>query len=169
MDVCERRACRIAREDGSSQYRTALPRPLAGQGRGVRELGLADPRRSGRDFAELLTKRGKSGGAQPMERPSRASGLLVLVKRRRTGMGGSEIVLRRATRTDAVPCMDFAQDETADGRSLRLPVVAEDHTRDFLAIEVRQRVRFRHLQRWLTSWPQCVSLQCPRGWATSQR
>lgn len=54
-------------------------------------------------------------------------------------------MLRRATRTDAVRCMQLAQDETADGRPLRLLMVAEDHTRDLLAIEVRQRMRFRHL------------------------
>ena len=57
-------------------------------------------------------------------------------KRRRLWLGDGSIVRRRAEHRDHVWSDDFVFDRTADGRPLRLLAIVDEHTREYLAIDV---------------------------------
>jgi transposase InsO family protein len=143
--LSERHACRVVGQHRSTQPRPAPPNPYRDRlVARMRELAIENPRRGRQYVMDLLHKEGWSIGTRRMKRLWRTEGLLVpqkRVKRRRIGTGENGIVRRRATMKNEVWGMDFIQDRTADGRPLRLLVVLDEHTGEFLALEVRRTFR----------------------------
>jgi transposase InsO family protein len=57
-------------------------------------------------------------------------------KKRRLGHGGNGCARRRPERKDYVWAWDFIHDRTSDGRPLKWLMVADEYTRECLALEV---------------------------------
>jgi len=145
MDVSERRVCGVAGQHRSTQRRTAPPNPyrytLVAR---MRDLAVANPRLGRRHIMDLLRKEHWSVGARLMKRLWRQEGLLLPQgrrKRRLVGTGKNRIVRRRARRRNQMWGMDFIHDRTADGRPLRMLVVRDVFTREWIALELRRTFR----------------------------
>ncbi len=145
LHVSERRACRVLGQHRSTHRRPAPPDPyrdsLVAK---MRELAVLHPRRGRKHILDLLHKENWRIGTRLMKRLWRAEGLLVPQKRRkrrRIGTGKNGIVRRRSTMKNGVWGLDFVHDVTADGRSLRMLVVLDEHTRECLALDVGRSCR----------------------------
>lgn len=110
----------------------------------MRKLAVLHPRRGRKHIIDLMHKESRKIGARLMKRLWRVEGLLVPQKRRkrrRIGNGMNGIVRRRSTMNNGVWVLDFVHDVTADGRSLRMLVVLDEHTRECLALDVGRSCR----------------------------
>jgi len=145
LEVSERRACRVVEQHRSTQRRVVpvnlyRDRLVAR----MRELAMANPRRGRKHILDLLQLAGWKLGTRLMKRLWRMEGLLVprkRCKRRRLGTSESGIVRRKATVKNEVWGMDFIHDITSDGRTLKMLVVMDEHTRECLALDVSRRCR----------------------------
>ena len=96
-----------------------------------------------RRVTALLRTVGWRVNAQRVERIGRREGLKVprrQPKRGRLGLGDGSCVRLRPERPGHVWAYDFVQDRTHDGKVLRLLVVADEVTRECLAIRVERRL-----------------------------
>jgi putative transposase len=96
-----------------------------------------------RRITALLHREGWRVNHRRVERLWRQEGLRVPAKQPKRGrlwLADGSIVRLRAEHPDHVWTYDFVFDRTADGRKLRMLTVADEYTRECLAIEVARRL-----------------------------
>ena len=109
--------------------------------RRMRKLSLERPRFGYRRITVLLRREGWRVNRKRVHRLWRREGLKVPQrqrKRRRLGHGGNSTRRRRAERINEVWSYDFVQDQSADGKPLRLLPVVDEYTRECMTIEVER-------------------------------
>ena len=107
----------------------------------MRRLSLERPRFGYRRIAVLLRDEGWRVNRKRVHRLWRREGLKIPQKqrkKRRLGHSGNSSQRRSAQRINEVWSYDFVQDQTADGRPLRLLPVVDEYTRECLTIEVQR-------------------------------
>jgi transposase InsO family protein len=107
----------------------------------MRKLSLERPRFGYRRITVLLREEGWRVNRKRVHRLWRREGLKVPQKqrkRRRLGHRGNSTRRRRAQAINEVWSYDFVQDQTADGKPLRLLPVVDEYTRECLTIEVER-------------------------------
>jgi len=144
LGLTERRACRIAGQNRSTQrhHGPRLDRDDALRRR-LREISRKHPRWGYRKAWALLRTDGWEVNRKRIQRLWREEGLRVPPRRRKRRRLGSSTVPAtrlRAERADHVWAFDFQFDTTSDGRILKLLHVVDEHTREALAIEVARRI-----------------------------
>lgn len=144
LNVSERRACRIAGQNRSTQRHQGprLDRDDALR-RGLREISRAHPRWGYRKAWVLLRTDGWQVNRKRIQRLWREEGLRVPSrrrKRRRIGVSTASGARIRAEHENHVWAFDFQFDTTSDGRILKLLHVVDEHTREALWIEVARRI-----------------------------
>ncbi len=145
LGVSQRRACRVLGQPRASQ------RYVGRQGEGKRrlrqrlmELSGQHPRYGYRRVWALLRREGWMVNRKRVHRLWRQEGLNVpqkQQKRRRLGSRARGCGRWRAQHKDQVWSYDFVEDQTADGRKLKLLPVVDEYTRECLTIEVDRRLR----------------------------
>lgn len=140
MEVSQRRACQTVEQPRATQRYPArkaiADRPLVQR---LRELAGRHPRYGYRRISALLRAEGWRVNRKRVQRLWRKEGLKVPIKqhkRRRLGTSNGCAVLRRAQRPNQVWCYDFIWDQTEDGRPLKWLPVADEYTRESLALPV---------------------------------
>lgn len=137
--VSERRACRLAAQNRSTQRK---PRPrrrdaderLASR---LREIATDHPRWGWKTAHQILRREGWALNHKRTRRIWREEGLRRPVRtRKRRRISTGQTARLRATRKDEVWAIDFQFDETADRRRLKLCNIVDEHTREALAIRV---------------------------------
>src|SRR5258705_13758916 len=96
-----------------------------------------------RRVAALLRSEGFAVNHKRVRRLWRREGLKVpqrQPKRRRLWLNDGSCVRLRPTHRNHVWSYDFVADRTADGRSFRMLVIVDEHTRECLAIDVARRL-----------------------------
>jgi len=91
----------------------------------------------------LLHREGWQVNHKRVERIWRQEGLKVpqkQPKRRRLWLNDGSCVRLRSTHRNHVCSYDFVADRTADGRSFRMLVIVDEHTRECLAVDVARRL-----------------------------
>jgi transposase InsO family protein len=104
-------------------------------------LARQRPRYGYRRITALLRGEGWRVNRKRVHRLWRREGLRVPQKqrkKRRLGHSGNSSRRRRAQRVNEVWSYDFMQDQTADGKPLRLLPVVDEYTRECLTIEVQR-------------------------------
>lgn len=140
LEVSERRACRVIGQPRSTQRYSPKAadrdRPLVQR---MRELVRAHPRYGYRRVTALLRNEGWTVNRKRVYRLWRGEGWKVSKrqrKKRRLGCSANGVVRRRAEHKDQVWCYDFVKDQTTDGRPLKFLPIADEYTRECLALEV---------------------------------
>jgi len=140
----ERRACRFAGQHRSTQRHQS---PAAGDDAALRsalrQISRERPRWGYRRAHQLLLEQGWQVNRKRTQRLWREEGLRVPRRRRkRQRLGVSTIAAERlrAQAPDHVWAIDFQWDQTADGHNLKLLHVADEFTREALAIECQRRI-----------------------------
>ena len=137
--VSERRACRLAGQNRSTQRKAPRP-PRVEDERLVsrlREIAGEHPRWGWKTAHQILRREGWSINRKRTQRLWRQEGLRRPArtrKRRRVSVG--QAARLRASRPNEVWAIDFEFDETSDRRRLKLCNVVDEHTREALAIRV---------------------------------
>jgi putative transposase len=134
--LSERRSCRLVGAWRSScRYKARRVEPEGLRDRMV-ELAGERPRFGYKRLTTLLRREGRLVNHKRIYRMYREEGLQVRKKKRKRVAAAP----RRAVDLPSGPCerwsMDFMSDSLADGRSVRLFNLVDDHTRECLAIEV---------------------------------
>jgi putative transposase len=143
LGLSERRACRIAGQNRSTQrHCPQLAADDAGLRARLREISVEKPRWGYRRAHARLLDEGWRVNRKRVQRLWREEGLRVPArKRKRRRLGGNTDGKRlRATHPDHVWALDFQTDETADGRQIRLLNVVDEFTREALAGEVARSI-----------------------------
>lgn len=141
--VSERRACRVLRQQRSTQ-RQPPRKATEGEERLVArmlELVRQRPRFGYRRIGVLLRREGWRVNRKRVYRLWRQQGLKVprkQRKKRRLGSSANRCVRRPAQHKGHVWAWDFLHDRTADGRSLKWFTLVDEYTRECLALEVRR-------------------------------
>ena len=142
--VSERRACRVVGQARSTQR---LPAPIPGDEElalraFLRDFALRRPRWGWRRAARAARDAGWAVNDKRIHRLWRAEGLRVPYQkaqapapRRRVPIGAFCPI-----RPNVVWALDFAFDQTADGRNLKLLNVIDEYSRECLAIEVERAI-----------------------------
>ena len=141
-DLSAGRACRPA---GVSRRRLGYA-SRRNDGRLVAELkGLAaaHPRYGSRRLCVVLRRQGRVVNLKRVRRLCREHGLLLRQKRRRKRRGIGTGVPCKAERPGHVWAYDFVEDRTEAGRKLRVLTVADEFTRECVAVEVEYRMNAR--------------------------
>ena len=147
-DLSARRACGLA---GVSRRRLGYV-SRKDDGRLVAELkdlAAAHPRYGSRRPCAMLRRQGRAVNVKRVRRLCREHGLLLLRRRRRRrrrkrrGVGAG--VPCRAEHPGHVWAYDFVEDRTEAGRKLRVLTVADEFTRECVAVEVEYRMNARHV------------------------
>jgi putative transposase len=105
------------------------------------ELARERPRYGYRRVTALLRREGWSVNRKRVHRLWRQAGLKVPQvqrKRRRLGSSDNSCTRRRSERPNHVWSYDFIDDQTADGRRLKVLPVVDEYTRECLTIEVER-------------------------------
>jgi len=140
IKVSERRACRALGLCRSGvRYEASADADEAALVERMRELAVANPRYGYRRVTALLRAEGRRVNVKRVLRLWRAEGLKVprrQRKRRRLGSSEGGTQRRRASRRNEVWSDDFAFDQTADGRPLKVLPVVDESTRECLAMVV---------------------------------
>lgn len=139
--VSERRACRVLRQQRSTQRQ---PPKKATEEEGLLvarllELVRKHPRYGYRRIWALLRREGWRVNRKRVYRLWRQQGLKVprkQRKRRRLGSSANSCVRRPAEYKDHVWAWDFLHDRTSDGRPLKWLTLVDEYTRECLALEV---------------------------------
>lgn len=138
LKVSGRRACRaLGLHRSGVRYEPSADADEAALVKRMRELALANPRYGYRRVTALLRAEGRKVNVKRVLRLWRAEGLKVphrQRKRRRLGSSEGGTQRRRAVRRNEVWSYDFAFDQTADGRPLKVPPVVDEYTRECLAM-----------------------------------
>ena len=144
LGLSERRACRIAGQNRSTQRycpKTA-PDEEALEG-ALRKISEKRPRWGyRRAHAHLLTE-GWSVNRKRVQRIWRSEGLRVPAKaKKRRRLGDSTVPAKRlkAEHPNHVWALDFQHDATSDGHELKFLNVVDEFTREALAIEVERKI-----------------------------
>ena len=114
----------------------------------MRALAQAHPRFGYRRVWALLRAEGWQVNRKRIRRLWRAHGLKVPQKqrkKRRLGGSANGATRRRAERPNHVWSYDFVEDQTADGRKLKLLPILDEFTRECLTIEVERNLTAREV------------------------
>jgi len=140
FEVSRRRACRVLGQHRSTQRK--MPEAEEGEDRLVKrmlELVRPHPRFGYRRVWALLKREGWRVNRKRVYRLRRKQGLKVRRKqrkKRRLGCGANGCVRRPAEYWGHVWAWDFPHDRTSDGRPLKWFTVADEYTRECVALEV---------------------------------
>lgn len=140
LTVSERRACRaLGLHRSGVRYEAAADSDEAALVRRVRERARANPRYGYRRVTALLRAEGRRVNVKRVLRVWRAEGRKVPRRqreRRRRGSSEGGTQRRRAGRRNEVWSYDFVFGPTADGRPPKVLPVADEYTREGLALAV---------------------------------
>ena len=132
--VSRRRLSYVSRKDDA-----ALAAELKG-------LAASHPRYGSRRLCVMLRReRGRAVNLKKVRRLCREHGLLLRQKRRRKRRGVGCGVPCRAEHPNHVWAYDFVEDRTEAGRKLRILTVADEFTRECVAVEVEYRMNARYV------------------------
>jgi putative transposase len=112
----------------------------------LKGLASAHPRYGCRRLCAVLRRRqGRAVNLKRVRRLCREHGLLLKQKRRRKRRGIGAGVPCRAEHPGHVWAYDFVEDRTEAGRKLRVLTVADEFTRECVAVEVEYRMNARYV------------------------
>ena len=154
FEISQRRACAVVEQPRSTQR---LPRavPAAPERRlraRLRELARDNPRYGYRRLHVLLLREGFAVNHKRIQRLCRDEGLRVRVSRRKRARVGTSTTPGdglQAAFPNNVWAADFAFDQTADGRVLKVLTITDEFSKTALAIEVERSITGDHLVRIL--------------------
>lgn len=145
MKLSERRACRTLEQPRMTQrYEPKQPdkdKPLIAA---MKRLAGKHTRYGYRFITAKLRQEGWQVNHKHVQRLWRKEGLQVPYRRKRKKSHGSSenaCSVKRAEFINHVWTYDFVEDQTEDGRKLKLLTVLDEHTRESLAIEVDRSIR----------------------------
>ena len=142
--MTERRACRVLEQPRSTQRRCRqVPSDEPRLIRRIVELATEYGRYGYRRVTALLHREGWQVNHKRVERIWRQEGLKVpqkQPKRRRLWLNDGSCVRLRPNHRNHVWSYDFVADRTTDGRSFRMLVIIDEHTRECLAIDVARKL-----------------------------
>jgi putative transposase len=133
VKVSRRRLSYVSRKDD---------RALAAE---LKDLAAAHPRYGSRRLCVMLRRGGRVVNLKKVRRLCREHGLLLRQKRRRKRRGVGAGVPCRAGHPGHVWAYDFVEDRTEAGRKLRVLTVADEFTRECVAVEVEYRMNARYV------------------------
>jgi putative transposase len=144
LGLSERRACRIAGQNRSTQRHCSqvAPDDQALRAR-LRKISEQRPRWGYRRAHGHLLSEGWSLNRKRVQRIWREEGLRVPAKaKKRRRLGNSTVPAKRlkAERPNHVWALDFQHDATAEGRELKFLNIVDEFTREALAIEVDRTI-----------------------------
>jgi len=144
LEVSERRVCAVLEQPRSSQrferQTTDDERRLVQR---LRTLAPEHPRYGYRRITALLRREGWEVNRKRVQRLWRREGLKVPQKqrkKRRWGQSANSCVRRQAERMNHVWSYDFVEDQTTDGKKLKLLPIVDEYTRECLTIEVERHL-----------------------------
>ena len=144
LGLSERRACRIAGQNRSTQRHCQQVRPAEEALRArLRKLSEERPRWGYRRAHGHLLTEGLSLNRKRVQRIWREEGLRVPAKakkRRRLGESTTAADRLKAEHPNHVWALDYQHDATEDGRELKFLNVVDEFTREALAIEVDRSI-----------------------------
>lgn len=108
-------------------------------------LAAANPRYGSRRLCVMLRRGGRVVNLKRVRRLCREHGLLLRQRRRRKRRGIGVGVACRAERPGHVWAYDFVEDRTETGRKLRVLTIADEFTRECVAVEVEHRMNARYV------------------------
>ena len=112
----------------------------------LKELAAAHPRYGSRRLCVMLRReRGRVVNLKKVRRLCREHGLLLRRRRRRKRRGVGAGVPCKADRPNHVWAYDFVEDRTEGGRKLRVLTIADEFTRECVAVEVEHRMNARYV------------------------
>jgi transposase InsO family protein len=145
LSVSERRACQVLRQCRSSfRYRAKENDEKKRLIERMRDLSQKHPRYGYRRIGALLRQEGWVANEKRVYRLWRLEGLKVPVKqrkKRRLGHSGAGSQRKRASHLNEVWCYDFVQDQTEDGRRLKILTVVDEYSRECLFLLVERRIK----------------------------
>ena len=144
LGLSERRACRIAGQNRSTQRYCPKKAPdeEALQG-ALRKISEKRPRWGYRRAHAHLLSEGWSVNRKRIQRIWRSEGLRVPARaKKRRRLGESTVPAKRlkAEHPNHVWALDFQHDATSDGQELKFLNVVDEFTREALAIEVERKI-----------------------------
>lgn len=144
LKISERRACQVLEQPRSSQryvrQESDEERHLVRQ---MLQLARQHPRFGYRRITALLRREGWQVNRKRVHRLWKQEGLKVPQKQRKKRRYGSSVngcARRRAERLNEVWSYDFVEDQTVDGRKLKMLPIVDEYTRECLTIEVERRM-----------------------------
>ncbi len=144
LGLSERRACRIAGQNRSTQrHRPEVPTDDQALRKRLRKISAERPRWGYRRAHAKLLAEGWSINRKRTQRLWREEGLRVPARaRKRRRLGDSTVPAQRlrAKRPNQVWALDFQHDATEDGRELKFLNVVDEFTREALAICVERSI-----------------------------
>lgn len=145
LSVSERRACAVLGQPRSTQrYAPEADEEEQRLVQAMLALVRLHPRYGYRRITALLQQDGWNTNRKRVYRLRVAEGLKVPRKQRKKralGASSSGCVLRRAAHKDHVWTWDFIFDRTANGRSIKILSIVDEHTRECLALEVSRKLK----------------------------
>jgi len=111
----------------------------------LKGLAAAHPRYGCRRLCVMLRRAGRTVNLKRARRLCREHGLLLKARRRRKRRGTGVGVPCKAERPGHVWAYDFVEDRTEAGRKLRVLTVADEFTRECVAVEVEHRMDARYV------------------------
>ena len=154
FEVSQRRACAVVEQPRSTQRlaRTVPAAPEQHLRARLRELARDNPRYGYRRLHALLVREGHAVNHKRIQRLCREEGLRVRVSRRKRARVGESTTpgdRLRAAFPNHVLAADFAFDQTADTRVLKVRTITDEFTKKALAIEVERSITGDDLVRVL--------------------
>lgn len=144
LDISERRACRITGQARSTQRRRPITPDCEKELRAwLVEFSRKKPRYGYRRAHAIARKNGFAVNRKKVQRIWREEGLKVTHKaKKRSRLGDSATEAKRLTaeHPNQVWALDFQDDQTSDGRRLRLLNVVDEFTREVLATQVARSI-----------------------------
>ena len=144
LGVSERRACRVLRQQRSTQRRQLVLRndePALTQA--IVDLASEYGRYGYRRITGLLRQQGWQVNHKRVERIWRKEGLKVPQKQPKRGrlyLNDGSCIRLRAMHRNHVWSYDFVKDKTHDGKSFRMLTVIDEYTRECLAIKTDRKL-----------------------------
>lgn len=144
-EVSERRTCRALGQPRSTQrYAARVKDDEAAIVARMHALVRAHPRYGYRRIGALLRRGGFAINRKRVHRLWKQEGFKVPVKqrkKRRLGVSENGIVRRKAEAMNDVWCWDFVYDRDERGRSIKWLVIADEFTREGLAVEAARSMK----------------------------
>ena len=144
LGVSERRACRVLRQQRSTQRRQLIMRddePALTQA--IIDLATEYGRYGYRRITGLLRQQGWQVNHKRVERIWRKEGLKVPQKQPKRGrlwFNDGSCIRLQATHRNHVWSYDFVKDKTHDGKPFRMLTVIDEYTRECLAIKTDRKL-----------------------------
>ena len=149
-DVSERRSCQLTGISRSGYRYHARPRDDVALSGTLREYSQQHPREGYRKaLAYAITILGEPVNHKRVERIWRKEGLSVPQKKRKRRRGKGVPQPPVALCPNHVWAMDFVEDSSVDGRTLRFFAVTDEFTRESLVIEVGRSFRAKDVKATL--------------------